>query len=62
MATRKKKAAEETQPLQTWPKVTQGNHLTVTEYQDGRTTLEWDDEALLEEVKQAFKNLKSKSK
>lgn len=37
-----------------WPKVTAGSHLTVTEYQDGRTSLEWDDEALLNDVRAAI--------
>lgn len=39
----------------TWPKVTVGTHLTVTEYEDGRTTLVWDDEQLLKEVREATK-------
>jgi hypothetical protein len=57
MATRKKKSevimsadiAEMTQP-----KVVKGNHLTVTTYTNGRTELEWDDEALLKEVREAI--------
>ena len=36
-----------------WPKVTTGTHLTVTTYEDGRTELEWDDEQLLKEVREA---------
>ena len=36
------------------PKVVKGNHLTVTTYPDGKTTLEWDDEALLREVREAL--------
>lgn len=36
-----------------WPKVVVGNHLMVTTYEDGRTTLVWDDEALAREVKEA---------
>ncbi len=35
------------------PKVVKGNHLTVTTYEDGRTELVWDDEALLKEVQDA---------
>ena len=35
-------------------KVVKGNHLTVTTHPDGKTTLEWDDEALLNEVKAAI--------
>ena len=38
----------------TWPKVTKGSHLTVTEHEDGRTELEWDDEQLLKEVREAI--------
>ena len=32
-------------------KVTKGSHLTVTTYLDGSTKLEWDDEALLRDVR-----------
>lgn len=46
MATKKTKV--------TWPKVTEGTHLTVTEYEDGRTELVWDDEQLLKEVREAI--------
>jgi hypothetical protein len=31
-----------------------GSHLTVTTYPDGKTTLEWDDEALLNDVRAAL--------
>jgi len=34
--------------------VIKGNHLTVTTHPDGRTELEWDDAALLEEVRAAL--------
>ena len=37
------------------PVVTKGSHLTVTKYADGRTELEWDDEALLRDVQDAIK-------
>lgn len=37
-----------------WPKVEIGTHLTVTKYEDGTTILKWDDEALLNEVKNAI--------
>jgi hypothetical protein len=49
MATRKKKTSEVTEAV-----VVKGNHLTVTTYPDGRTELEWDDEALLAEVREAL--------
>jgi len=46
MATRKKKTEEAT--------VVKGSHLTVTTYPDGRTELEWDDEALMRDVQEAI--------
>jgi hypothetical protein len=50
MATRKKK--ENTEPT-----VVKGNHLTVTTFPDGKTMLEWDDEALLKEVQEALNSV-----
>ena len=50
MATRKKKEITE-------PTVVNGNHLTVTTFPDGKTMLEWDDEALLKEVREALKSV-----
>ena len=44
MATKKKE----------WPKVEKGSHLTVTTNEDGTTKLEWNDEALLREVRDAI--------
>lgn len=40
-----------------YPIVTKGSHLTVTTYEDGRTELEWDDEALMRDVKEALNAL-----
>jgi hypothetical protein len=51
MATRKKKSDAVTD---TSPTVVKGSHLTVTTFSDGRTVLEWDDEALLREVREAI--------
>lgn len=34
--------------------VTKGSHLTVTKYSNGKTTLEWDDEALMRDVQEAI--------
>jgi len=48
MATKKKKA-EITEAV-----VVKGSHLTVTTYPDGRTELEWDDEALMRDVREAL--------
>ena len=38
---------------ESWPRVVKGTHLTVTTYENGRTELIWDDEALLKEVQDA---------
>jgi hypothetical protein len=54
MATRKKKTTEANEPSGGWPRITQGTHLTVRTFEDGRTELIWDDEALLNEVKTAI--------
>jgi hypothetical protein len=51
MATRKKKIESQE------PTVVKGNHLTVTTFPDGKTMLEWDDEALLKEVREALKSV-----
>lgn len=37
-----------------WPKVTQGSHLTVTTHKDGSTELKWDHDALLRDVQEAI--------
>jgi hypothetical protein len=36
------------------PTVVKGSHLTVTTFPDGSTALEWDDEALLNDVRAAI--------
>ncbi len=36
--------------------IEKGSHLTVTTYPDGRTELVWDDEALLNDVREAIKS------
>jgi hypothetical protein len=65
MATRKKKidvimSADIAEMIE--PKVVKGNHLTVTTFPDGRTMLQWDDEALLKEVQEALNSVKPKTK
>jgi hypothetical protein len=50
MATKKKKAEVTEEGL----KVVKGSHLTVTTYPDGRTELEWDDDALMRDVQEAL--------
>lgn len=49
MVTKKK-----TTKTEVWPVVNKGTHLTVYTYEDGSTKLEWDDEALLNEVRNAI--------
>jgi hypothetical protein len=36
--------------------IEKGSHLTVTTFPDGRTELEWDDDALLNDVREAIKS------
>jgi hypothetical protein len=50
MATKKSKNV----PANGWPKIQQGTHLTVKTFEDGKTELIWDDEALLSEVRNAI--------
>ncbi len=61
MATRKKK---ETPNVDSggWPKIQQGTHLTVKTFEDGRTELIWDDEALLQEIREATNSVPVKTK
>jgi hypothetical protein len=51
MVTKKKEANK---PSGGWPKINQGTHLTVKTFEDGKTELIWDDEALLNEVRNAI--------
>jgi hypothetical protein len=51
--TKKSKAKKESE---VWPKVTVGSHLTVTTYENGKTELKWDDEALARDVREALEN------
>ena len=72
MATRKKKTdkiidevsklvAEVTLQETEDVKVTKGSHLTVYTYPDGRTKLEWDDEALMRDVREAIASVELKN-
>jgi hypothetical protein len=49
-----KKKSKKVKKVEVWPKVNKGTHLTVTTFEDGSTKLEWDDEALLSEVRNAI--------
>ena len=54
MATRKKKTEESKNvPSGGWPVINQGTHLTVKTFEDGRTELIWDWDALVSEVRAA---------
>jgi hypothetical protein len=68
MATRKKKTeiiesadlAEMINiPSNGWPKINQGSHLTVKTFENGRTELIWDDEALARDVRGAIASLEN---
>jgi hypothetical protein len=52
MATRKKKETANV-PSGGWPKIVQGTHLTVKTFEDGKTELIWDWDALVSEVRLA---------
>lgn len=60
MTTKKTKKKSEKEVIMevsnVWPKVNIGSHLTVIEYEDGKTELIWDDEALARDVREALKN------
>ena len=43
-----------------WPKVVVGSHLTVTTYENGKTELVWDDEALMRDVQEAIASVELK--
>lgn len=51
MATRKSKSTNV--PANGWPKIVQGTHLTVRTFEDGKTELVWDWDALVNEVRMA---------
>lgn len=53
MATRKKKTTDPSG-------VVKGSHLTVTTFSDGTTKLEWDDEALARDVREAIASVENK--
>lgn len=57
MATRKKKSDTAVETLE--PVVVKGSHLTVTTYPDGSTKLEWDDEALARDVREAIASVEA---
>jgi hypothetical protein len=58
MATKKKskviESANVAEMTEIWPRVVQGSHLTVTYFEDGKSELKWDDEALTRDVNDAI--------
>jgi hypothetical protein len=52
MATKKKSTKETTNS--TWPKVTQGSHSTITEYEDGSVDMTWDWDKLNKDINDAI--------
>jgi hypothetical protein len=61
MATRgRKKKEDKTWITESYPYTVIGTHLNVTHYADGSTTLEWDDEALEREVREAIESVEKK--
>ena len=57
-----KKKTTKSKATEVWPKVTVGSHLTVTTFEDGRTELKWDDEALARDVREAIAGFESQQK
>ena len=57
MATRKKSSNV---PSGGWPKIVQGTHLTVKTFEDGKTELIWDWDALVNEVREATASIEKK--
>ena len=54
MATKKRSSKKVKEVATGWPKITQGSHLTVIEHENGRRELQWDDEALMRDVRAAI--------
>jgi hypothetical protein len=59
MATRKKKTDTANQPAGGWPRITEGSHLRIVEHENGRRELQWDDEALMRDVRAAIASVES---
>jgi archaellum component FlaF (FlaF/FlaG flagellin family) len=61
MATRGRKKKEEKVKInESYPYTVIGTHLNVTHYEDGSTTMEWNDEALAREVREAIESVEKK--
>ena len=64
MATKKKskviESADIAEMTEIWPRVVQGSHLTVTYFEDGKSQLKWNDEALTRDVTDAILSVTNK--
>ena len=64
MATKKKskiiESADIAEMTEIWPRVVQGSHLTVTYFEDGKSELKWNDEALTRDVTNAILSVTNK--
>lgn len=56
MATKKKSNLKENVSSNEWPKITEGSHLKVIEHENGRRELIWNDQALMQDVRDAVTN------
>jgi hypothetical protein len=56
MTTKKKTSKKENADGNGWPRITEGSHLKVVEHENGRRELIWNDEALLNDVRNAIAN------
>ena len=54
LVSKKDKEQLANKPAKGWPKITQGSHLTVKTFEDGRTELIWDHDALMRDVQEAI--------
>jgi hypothetical protein len=60
IAKREKKEMKTFKAVVKEPTVVKGSHLTVTTFPDGKTVLEWDDEALARDVREAIASVENK--
>ena len=54
----KAEAESKNVPSGGWPRIVQGSHLTVKTFEDGKTELIWDEEALMRDVREALAKAK----
>jgi hypothetical protein len=56
MATKKKTKDAVNVPANGWPRITEGSHLRVIEHENGRRELQWNDDALMSDVRHAIES------